>query len=46
MEEEEQEKNLCLVKGMEEVMEEADEGELLVLRRALIGLKSYENEHR
>ena len=46
MAEEDQEKNLCLVEGMEEVIEEADEGELLVLRRALSALKGYENEQR
>jgi len=31
---------------MEEVVEEADVGELLVLRRALNGLKGHENEQR
>jgi len=31
---------------MEEVVEEADEGELLILRRALGGLKGHENEQR
>jgi len=34
------------VEGMEEVVEEVDEGELLVLRRALSGLKGHENEQR
>jgi len=29
---------------MEEVVEEADEGELLVLKRSLSGLKGYEND--
>ena len=39
VEEEEHEKNLCLMEGMKEVVEEANEGELLLLRRALSGLK-------
>jgi len=41
VEKEEQRKDLCLVEGMEEVVEEADEGELLVLRRALSDLKGH-----
>jgi len=43
VDEEEQEKELCLVVGMEEVLEEADKREHLV-RRALSGIKGYQNE--
>ena len=39
VEEEEQERDLCLVKGIEEVLEEVDEGYLLIIRRMLSGLK-------
>jgi len=39
LEEEEQERDLCLVKGIEEVLEEVDEGYLLIIRRMLSGLK-------
>ena len=46
VDEEEQENDLCLIEGMKEVVEEVDEGELIVLRRALSGLKGYENEQR
>ena len=44
--EEEQEKDLCLAEGIEEVVEEADEGELFILRRALRGLKGHKNKKR
>ena len=37
VEEEEQERGLCLVESMKEVVEEEDEGDLLVLRRTLSG---------
>ena len=46
MEEEEEEKDLCLMEDMEEVIEEADEGDLLVLRRTLSGLKGSQEEQR
>ena len=46
MEEEEEEKDLCLMEGMEEVIEQADEGDLLVLRRTLSGLKGSQDEQR
>ena len=45
-EEEEEEKDLCLMEGMEEVIEEADEGDLLVLRRTLSSLKGSQDEQR
>ena len=44
VEEEEQKKDLCLIEGMDEVVEEPDKGELLVLRRALSGLKGHKSE--
>jgi len=46
VEEKEQEKDLCLIEGMEEVVEEANQGELLVLRRALSGLKGRQDKQR
>ena len=46
MEEEEQERDLCLIKGIEEVEEEVDKGDLLILRRTLSGLKGSLNEQR
>ena len=42
--EEEKQEDLYLIEGMEEVVEEADKGELFILRRALSGLKSHEDE--
>ena len=44
VEEEEEEKELCLMEGMEGVIEDADEGDLLVLRRTLSGLKGSQDE--
>jgi len=46
VEEEEQEKDMYLMEGIEEVVEEANEGELLVLRRALSGLKGHQDQQR
>ena len=37
---------MCLVESQEAVVEEADEGELLVLRRALSSLKGDKEEQR
>ena len=37
---------VCLVEDQEEVVEEADKGELLVLKRALSGLKGDKEEQR
>ena len=37
---------LCLMEDQEEVVEEADEGELLVLRRALSNIKGDKEEQR
>jgi len=39
VEEEVEKQEVCLIKDQEKVVEEADEGELMVLRRALSGLK-------
>ena len=39
VEEEEQDKGLYFMEGIKEVVEETDEGELLVLRRTLSGLR-------
>ena len=46
MEKDEQEKDLCLKNSIEEVVEEAEEGDLLVLRRTLSGLKGSQEEQR
>jgi len=46
VEEEEQGRDLCLVKHMEEVVEEENEGDFLVLRRTLGGLKRSQDEQR
>jgi len=43
---EEEDCMVCLVEHQEEVVEEVDEGELLVLRRALSGLKGDKDEQR
>ena len=42
--EEEEDRMVCLMKDQEEVVEEANERELLVLRRALSGLKGDKEE--
>jgi len=39
VEEDEDKKDLYLMEGMEEVIVEADEGDLLILKRTLSGLK-------
>ena len=46
VEKEEQRKDLCLVEGMEQVVEEANKGELPNLGRALSGLQGHESEQR
>jgi len=46
VEEEEQEKNLYFMEGIEAVVEEANEGKLLVLRRTLSGFKGNQDEQR
>ena len=46
VQEEEEKKDLCLMEGVEEVVEEADEGDLLVLRRTFSGLKGSQDEQR
>jgi len=43
---EEEDRALCLMDDQEEVVEEADHGELLVLRRALSDLKGDKEEQR
>jgi len=45
-EEEEEDHEVCLMEEQEEVMEEAHEGELLVLRRALSNIKDDKEEQR
>jgi len=48
IEEEKKEKNrgVCLLEEQEEIVEEVDEGELLVLTRASSGLKGAKEEQR
>jgi len=46
VEEEGEEKDLCLMEGMEEVIEEANEEDFLVLRRTLSGLKGSQDKKR
>jgi len=45
-EEKEEAREVCLMEEQEEVVEEVDEGELLVLRRALSNLKGDKEERR
>jgi len=45
-EEEEDDREVCLMENQEEVVEEADEGELLVLRKALSTLNGDKEEQR
>ena len=42
----EEDKEVYFMEEQEDVVEEADEGELLVLRRALSGLKGTKEEQR
>jgi len=46
VEEEEQEKDLRLIEGVEVVVEEANKEEVVVLMRALSGLKGHHDEQR
>jgi len=44
--EEEQDKDLCFMEGIEKVVKKPNEGELLVLRRTLSGLNGNQDEKR
>jgi len=46
VEEGEEEKDLCLMEGVEEVIKAVDEGDLLVLRRTSSGLRGSQDEQR